>query len=27
VAWQDIAAANGIGAPYTIYPGQVLVIP
>lgn len=27
VAWQDIAAANSIGAPYTIYPGQVLVIP
>lgn len=22
--WQDIAAINGIGAPYTIYPGQVL---
>jgi len=27
VNWPDIAAANGIGAPYTIYPGQVLVIP
>lgn len=24
VKWQDIAAANGISAPYTIYPGQVL---
>lgn len=22
--WQDIAAINGIGSPYTIYPGQVL---
>lgn len=27
VAWQDIAKANGITAPYTIYPGQILVIP
>lgn len=27
VAWQDIARANGIIAPYTIYPGQILVIP
>lgn len=27
VAWQSIAAANGIGAPWTIYPGQVLNIP
>ncbi len=25
--WQDIAAVNGIGAPYTIYPGQVLRLP
>ncbi|MBI3159629.1 MAG: LysM peptidoglycan-binding domain-containing protein [Chloroflexi bacterium] len=25
--WQDLAAANGIGWPYTIYPGQVLTIP
>ena len=24
VKWQDIAALNGIGSPYTIYPGQVL---
>ena len=24
VAWQTIASLNGIGAPYTIYPGQVL---
>ena len=24
VKWQDIAAINGISAPYTIYPGQVL---
>lgn len=24
IAWQNIAALNGIGAPYTIYPGQVL---
>lgn len=24
VKWQDIAAANGISSPYTIYPGQVL---
>lgn len=24
VNWRDIASANGIGAPYTIYPGQVL---
>ncbi len=27
VSWQKIAEANCIGAPYTIYPGQVLVIP
>ena len=27
VAWQSIAEANGITAPYTIYPGQILVIP
>lgn len=27
VAWQSIAQANGITAPYTIYPGQILVIP
>lgn len=27
VSWPAIASANGIGAPYTIYPGQVLVIP
>lgn len=27
VAWQDVAQANGIIAPYTIYPGQILVIP
>ena len=26
VVWQDIAKANGIVAPYTIYTGQVLVI-
>lgn len=25
--WQDIARANNIPAPYTIYPGQVLIIP
>lgn len=25
--WQDIAAKNGIGAPYTIYPNQVLRLP
>lgn len=24
VNWRDIASANGIGSPYTIYPGQVL---
>lgn len=24
VNWQDIAKLNGIGSPYTIYPGQVL---
>lgn len=24
IAWQNIAALNGIGSPYTIYPGQVL---
>lgn len=27
VSWQDIAAANHIPAPYTIYPGQRLWIP
>lgn len=27
VNWQNIASANGIGSPYTIYPGQVLTIP
>lgn len=27
VSWQSIASANGIGYPYTIYPGQVLSIP
>ncbi len=27
VSWPAIASANGIGAPYTIYPGQVLQIP
>lgn len=27
VAWQDIAAANNIPAPYTIYRGQKLIIP
>jgi peptidoglycan DL-endopeptidase CwlS len=27
VPWQSIADANGIQAPYTIYPGQSLVIP
>lgn len=27
VDWPDIASANGIPAPYTIYPGQVLVVP
>ena len=27
VNWQNIANANGIGSPYTIYPGQVLTIP
>lgn len=27
VNWLDIANANGLGAPYTIYPGQVLTIP
>lgn len=27
VNWQDIAALNGIGAPYTIYPGQILNLP
>lgn len=27
VNWQNIASANGISSPYTIYPGQVLVIP
>lgn len=25
--WQDIASVNGIKAPYTIYPGQVLTLP
>lgn len=25
--WQTIASVNGIGAPYTIYPGQVLKLP
>lgn len=25
--WQDIAAVNGIGAPYTIHPGQKLKLP
>lgn len=25
--WQDIAQINGIGSPYTIYPGQVLKLP
>lgn len=25
--WQDLAALNGIGWPYTIYPGQVLKVP
>lgn len=27
VDWTSIASANGIGSPYTIYPGQVLTIP
>ncbi len=27
VAWQTLAAANGIGYPYTIYVGQTLLIP
>jgi len=27
VSYQDIAALNGISAPYTIYVGQVLKIP
>ncbi|QDG88876.1 LysM peptidoglycan-binding domain-containing protein [Pseudarthrobacter sp. NIBRBAC000502770] len=27
VAWQDIAALNGIGEPYTIQPGQTLDLP
>ena len=27
VSWQSIAQANGITPPYTIYPGQVIVIP
>jgi nucleoid-associated protein YgaU len=27
VSWQDIAAANRLGPPYTIYPGDRLVIP
>ena len=25
-SWQSIASANGIHSPYTIYPGQVLII-
>jgi LysM repeat protein len=25
--WPDIAGANGISWPYTIYPGQVLTLP
>jgi LysM repeat protein len=25
--WQDIAKLNGIGSPYTIYPGQILKLP
>lgn len=27
LSWPDIATANGISWPYTIYPGQVLVLP
>jgi LysM repeat protein len=27
LSWPDIASANGISWPYTIYPGQVLVLP
>ncbi|WP_162910054.1 LysM peptidoglycan-binding domain-containing protein [Aggregatilinea lenta] len=27
LSWPDLAAANNIGSPYTIYSGQVLVIP
>lgn len=27
VAWQDIAALNGIGEPYTIHPDQILNLP
>jgi lysozyme len=27
VSWQAIANINGIAAPYTIYPGQVLILP
>ena len=27
VDWKSIASANGIGSPYTIYPGQKLTIP
>lgn len=27
VSWKSIASANGIVSPYTIYPGQTLVIP
>lgn len=27
VSWQSIAETNGITSPYTIYPGQVIVIP
>ena len=27
VSWQSIATANGIVSPYTIFPGQVLIIP
>ncbi|HFE65753.1 MAG TPA: LysM domain-containing protein [Chloroflexi bacterium] len=27
VPWQSVAAANNIGAPYTVYAGQTLIIP
>jgi cell wall-associated NlpC family hydrolase len=27
IPWQDIAAANGIKAPWTIYPGRSLILP
>lgn len=27
ISWQDIAKANNIGYPYTVYPGQQLIIP